>query len=222
MRILSVIAVIGALFWAYSAGLIPGMSSEQNGAFAEDGSPTIMLFTTPQCDTLCDQIAGELHKRRAKFKKVVVTTHDPDEENTKLWKRLGGGNFPFLAAGAASSAVSNGPEVSSLLAATFGERYMRRDEKRLYKKHFNQYDEPQVTIYGADWCPYCAKLTKALREADIDYVEIDVPKHRNKTVISDTLDIRGYPTTWVGYNRVNGSDISAVKRTLKVATNKQQ
>jgi len=221
MRILTLIAVIGAVFWAYSSNLIPGFNQIQ-GAFAEDGSANIMLFTSPECKKTCDQIIGELHKRRAKFEEIKVSMQNEDDNNTKLWKRLGGGNFPFLVAGSASSTVSSGPEVASLLAMTFGEKHMEGHERRLYKKHFNNYDEPIVVIYGADWCPYCQKLTKALTKEKINFIEIDVPKHRNKTVISDTLDIRGYPTTWVGYNRVNGSDISAVKRTLKVATNKQQ
>ncbi|MEE9334843.1 MAG: glutaredoxin domain-containing protein [Granulosicoccaceae bacterium] len=216
MRLLTLIAFVGALFWAYNAKLLPGMNGP-GGAFAEDGTAKILLFTTPECKEPCAKIVGELHRRRAKFEQVVVSQHD-DDENTQRWVKQGRRKFPFLLAGGFSSTVANGPEVASVLAKTYGLKYLNRDEKKLYGGHFNDYDEPIVVMYGADWCPYCQKLQKELREANIAFVEIDVPKHRNKASISKTMDIRGYPSTWVGFHRVSGNDIDSVKATIKVAS----
>lgn len=219
MRLLIIIAVIGALFGAYNAKLIPGMGAA-DGAFHDDGSAKILLFTTPDCKDPCAKVKGELHRRRASFEEVVVLLQD-DDENTQRWVNYGRHNFPFLVAGEFSSTVANGPEVASVLAKTYGLDYLNRDEKKLYDGHFNDYDEPIVMMYGADWCPYCQKLQKELIANDIEFVELDVPKHRNKTSISKTMDIRGYPSTWVGYHRVRGTNIDSVKATMKVATEKK-
>ncbi len=220
MRPLVLIAIIGALFWAYTADLFPNIGTP-DGAFAEDGSATIQLFTVAECEDVCDRIKSELQKRGAKYEEMVVSMQD-DDENTQRWKELGRHRFPFLVAGGAFNTVANGPEVSTVLAKAFASQYLSKDEKRLYDKHFNDYDEPTVMIYGADWCPYCQKLQKELKANNIPFVELDVPKHRNKTAISKTMDIRGYPSTWVGYHRVDGIDIDSVKATIKVATQMKQ
>ncbi len=220
MRLLILIAVIGALFGAYNAQLIPGMNAP-NGAFHDDGSAKILLYTTPDCKDPCAKAKGELHRRRAAFEEVVVSLQD-DDENTQQWVKHGRHHFPFLVAGEFSSTVANGPEVASVLAKTYGPQYLNRDEKNLYNAHFNDYDEPIVMMYGADWCPYCQKLQKELKANNIEFVEIDIPKHRNKASISKTMDIRGYPSTWVGYHRVKGINIDAVKATMKVAKEKKQ
>jgi len=220
MRQLALIALLGALFWAYQADLFSSIGSPK-GAFAEDGSPTILLFTTPQCKEPCANVISELHRRRADFEEIVVLGTEGDE-NTTRWKEMGGRLFPHLVAGRFSDAVANGPEVSSLLAKTFSSQYLTRDEKQYYEGHFNDYNEPMVMMYGADWCPYCQKLQKELKAANIPFAEIDVPKHRNKDAMAKTMDIRGYPSTWVGYHRVKGHDINAVKATIKVATQYKQ
>ena len=217
MRFITLTAVIGAIFWAYNAKLLPGMNAT-DGAFAADGSARILLFTTPQCNDPCTTIKGELHRRRAKFEEIEVSLQ-ADDENTQRWKKLGFSGFPVLVAGEHSSIVANGPEVASTLAMTFGDKHLNSDEKKLYKKHFNNYDEPIVVMYGADWCPYCQKLQKELKDDKIAFIEVDVPKHRNKDGITRTMDIRGFPSTWYGFHRVKGTDIKSVKRTMRTASN---
>ena len=70
-------------------------------------------------------------------------------------------------------------------------------------------------MYGADWCGYCRKLRTEFEDDGIDYIEIDVEKSTYKTQITKTMEIDGYPATWVGYTRVKGTTLKAVKSTLK-------
>ncbi len=54
-----------------------------------------------------------------------------------------------------------------------------------------------------------------MNDADIDFIEIDVDRHPNKQNIMQTMEIAGYPATWVGYTRVNGTNLRAVNKVLK-------
>ena len=217
MRNLVLLAFFGAAFWAYNERMIPGLN-QPAGAYNYDGSAEIIVFTSDECGKPCANTTAELYQRRAKFRQINLSTSDQDTSETLLWKKLGSGRLPFLVAGEHSSTVSDAPEGATILAKAFGDQYLTKQEKALYAGHFNQYDEPIVVVYGADWCSYCVRLQEALSDDDIEYVEIDVEKHRNKTGISKTMDIRGYPSAYYGFHRVGGTDIKAVKRTMKIAS----
>ena len=60
-------------------------------------------------------------------------------------------------------------------------------------------------MYGADWCGYCKKLKKDFEANNIDYLEIDVEKIKNPKRLSQVMGISGYPSTWVGYERIHNS-----------------
>ncbi len=70
-------------------------------------------------------------------------------------------------------------------------------------------------MYGADWCGYCKKLRNEFKANNTDYIEIDVEKSGEKQRMSETMGVYSYPTTWVGYSRVNGSNFKAVNAALK-------
>ena len=70
-------------------------------------------------------------------------------------------------------------------------------------------------MYGADWCSYCLTLRDAFIANGIDFLEIDVEKSSEKQRILRTMEINYYPTTWVGYTRVNGITLKDVKKVIK-------
>ncbi len=70
-------------------------------------------------------------------------------------------------------------------------------------------------MYGADWCGYCRKLRNEFTENGVDFIEIDVDRHPSKDKIMRTMEISGYPATWVGYTRVNGSNLRAVNKVVR-------
>ena len=69
-------------------------------------------------------------------------------------------------------------------------------------------------MYGTDWCPYCAELRKEFRAGRVDYSEVDVEKSGEQQLMSETMGINGYPATWVGYERVKGTDLASVNTTI--------
>lgn len=216
MRLLTIIALLGTTLWAYNARMIPGLN-QPAGVYHYDGTAETVVFTSANCGKPCADATAELYQRRAKFRRIEISPQNKDNPDVKLWKKLGGGRFPFLVAGEHASTVSDAPEVATILAKAYGDQYLTQEEKALYAGHFNQYDEPIVVVYGADWCRYCELLQEDLSNGGIEFVEIDVEKHRNREEISKTMDIRGYPSAYYGFHRVSGTDIKAVKRTMKLA-----
>ena len=66
--------------------------------------------------------------------------------------------------------------------------------------------------------PWISVIHKKLREEfdanDVDFIEIDVEKSGEMQTMAETMEIYGYPAPWVGYTRVNGTNLKAVNAVL--------
>lgn len=62
--------------------------------------------------------------------------------------------------------------------------------------------------------PGCKRLRKELSGEGVDYVEVDVEESGEFDVMTQTLEIGGYLTTWVGYTRVKGVTLSPLKKPI--------
>ena len=214
MRKLLLIAALGLTGWFWQQGKLPFISPA--GAFDEAGNPEVWLFTIDNCGKACDMGRDHLKNRRVTFKEFRIDPNDKNNPNVQLWKDVGGGGFPLIVAG--NERIPNSgtrSSVATLLALNYGDRYLTRNEKYLFKDHFYPDGSPKIVMYGADWCGYCRKLRNEFRESNVDFTEIDVDRHPSKEKIMRTMEIGGYPATWVGYTRVNGSNLRAVNKVLK-------
>jgi len=213
MKKILVFAILGVAAWHFQGGDMPFLSSA--GAYDSAGNPAVWLFTIDGCGKPCELSRNELKKRRVGFEEKHIDINNSDDEDVKFWSRNGRNSFPLIAAG---SEIVNGPSAAQLATAlglTYGDKYLTRNEKILFKQHFYADGSPKIVMYGADWCPYCKKLRTEFIDNKVDFVEIDVDKHAQKQAISRTMEINGYPATWVGYTRVNGSTLRDVNKVLK-------
>lgn len=57
-------------------------------------------------------------------------------------------------------------------------------------------DQPEITVYGADWCPDCRRAKRLLDERQIPYRWVDIDKDREgeKFVIQTNRGNRSVPT----------------------------
>ena len=211
---LIIIAVICAAGWHLKDGNIPFLSSA--GAYDNSGNPVVWLFTVDGCGKPCDSSRDQLNRRRVDFEEKRIDVNDDSDEDVKFWERNGRNLFPLIAAGNEIAIGPSSSKLATVLALTFGEEYLTRNEEILFKDHFYADGSPKIVMYGADWCPYCKKLRTEFTNDNIDFVEIDVDRHAKKDLILRTMQIEGYPATWVGYTRVAGSTLKAVN---KVASN---
>lgn len=212
MKKLLIIAAIGVAGWQLHEGNIPFLSSA--GAYDDAGNPVVWVFTVDGCAKPCDLAISQLKRRRVPFEEKRIVPGD-DGDEVRFWKRNGRNSFPLIAVG---REVSIGPSKSglvNLLGLNYGDRYLTGTEKRLFKRHFYPDGSPKIVMYGADWCPHCKKLRTEFNENGVDFIEIDVERSASKETITRAMEINGYPATWVGYTRVNGSTLKAVNKVLK-------
>jgi len=211
--ILLVAIVAGAWYW--HNGEIPFASPA--GAFDSNGDPKVLMFTIDNCGKPCSMGRTGLKSRRVAFEEINIDPRAGDDEYTKLWKSFGATNgFPLIVAGSEKMVGSGGnPQMVALLGRSFGDQYLTRNERRYFERHFYADGSPRIVMYGADWCPHCKRLREEFEDNDIDFIEIDVEKSGDRKTMTRTLQINGYPATWVGYTRVNGSNLRAVEKTLK-------
>jgi len=174
------------------------------------------MFTIDNCGKACTMGRDGLKRRRVAFSEVRIDPRNDGDENVKLWKSLGATNgFPLIVAGREKIVGSgSNAQMVAMLGRNFGDKYLTRTERRYFENHFYEDGSPRVVMYGADWCGYCARLRKDMKADGLDFYEIDVEKSGEKETMSRTMEIYGYPATWVGYQRVNGTSLRAVKATV--------
>jgi glutaredoxin len=214
MRKLIFIIAVGIGIWYWQNGQIPFLSTA--GAFDDAGNPVVWLFTVKNCGKACSMGRNNLKRRRVAFEEKLIDPNDSSDPNVDLWKSVGRGGFPLIVGGDIKIKGSGtNSMIVEMLGINFGNRYLTSTERRFYKKHFYDDGTPRIVMYGADWCPYCKKLRTEFNDNNIDFLEIDVDKSAYKTQITKTMEIPGYPAVWVGYTRVNGGDLRAVKKVMR-------
>jgi len=213
MRKLILIAAICAGAWYWDKG---GFSfGAEAGAFDENSNPLVWIFTVDNCGKPCDAGRNDLKRRRVAFEEKRIDINNESDANVELWKRMRSGNmFPLIVAGSAKLVGSDRPEIAGILGRSFGDKYLSKTEKRYFEQHFYADGSPRIVMYGTDWCGYCKKLRGEFEANNVDYLEIDVEKSGEEKRLSETMGVYGYPTTWVGYARVKGTNLKAVNAAL--------
>lgn len=207
------LATILVTGWHLNDGKIPFLSPA--GAYDEEGNPAVWLFTVDGCGKPCNDSRYELQRRRIAYEEKRIDPQGAENDDVEFWQRRGRNTFPLIAVGDEVVHGSSHSALASALALTFGEAYLTRNERVLYGRHFYEDGSPRIVMYGADWCGYCRKLRTEFEDNDIDFIEVDVERSAHKSQITEIMEIRGYPSTWVGYTRVNGTTLSAVESTLR-------
>lgn len=210
MKKILFIALIAAGFWHWNGGRFskPAMSADSAG------NPSVVIFTFPECGAPCTDSITSLKRRRVPFEEVELSHDDQSSENYKRWEQFGDRDFPLIVAGEEKVTGNAKADLVRLLAVNFKDEYLTDNELKYYNRHFNVAGEPQIVLYGTSWCPGCAALRKEMRESNVNFVDIDVEKAANTKEMSETMEIGGYPTIYVGYKRVHGVNLAAIKKVL--------
>lgn len=210
MKKLLILIILGAGVWYWQGGKLPFASGP--AAVDASGNPQVWVFTFKGCGGPCNDALSDLKNRGVAFTEKQINPDDSSDADVQIWRSHGKPTFPLILVGNGKTIGFSRPELAALLAENLGDKALHESERRYFKKHFNSDGSPRIVMYGADWCGYCDRLRKEFVENNVDFTEIDVEKSGEKMLMANTLGIRGYPTTWVGYRRVNGSNLSAVKR----------
>ena len=180
-----------------------------SGVYDSTGNPRAVLLISSRCGEPCNEASAELRRRYIDAEIVVV---DLDSQGAERY-----GNprtLPTLLVGRDRMQGFNGAHYASILANNFGEQALTAQEQRIFAKHFDDNGAPRIVLYGTTWCGYCNKLRGEFAGHNIEYLDYDVEKPSKQTWLLEALGIGGYPTVYVGYQRVRGTDYAAVKKLL--------
>jgi len=216
MRKLFFLIVIAGGAWQISQNGFPSLSSVK--VYDESGNPIVKLITVDDCGKPCQMAKNELKRRRVDFEEITINPNDDsnNDDNLALWKKVGRNSFPLIASGEEVINGSGTPAaMATMLGLNYDDKYLTRTEQRLFKNHFNQDGSPKIVVYGTSWCPGTKKLREELKASNVDFVEIDVERNGDQERLLKTMEIGGYPATWVGYTRVNGTNLKSVNSVLK-------
>ena len=210
MKKLLFIALIAAGFWHWKGNPF----SKPNMATDGNGTAQVVVFTFPECGEPCTNAIAALELRKVPFEEVELSRDEQTSENYKRWEQFGDRNFPLIVAGQEKATGDAKAELIRVLATNFQDDYLTTSEAKYYKRHFDSAGEPQIVLYGTDWCPGCAALRKEMRAENVAFVDIDVEKVSDSKNLTETMEIGGYPTIYVGYQRVNGVNLAAIEKVM--------
>lgn len=183
---------------------------------ASAGNRHILLFTFADCGEPCEGVRQELQDQGLDFKEYAV---DKGEENLTLFRKYSAQNaLPLTVLEERVVTGYSKSDIRAALASSYGPSMLSADERAYMDRHFYADGKPRVVLYGTGWCPYCKKLREDLRQDHIDFLDVDVEAAPDEGHLKDTLEIHGYPVTYVGYDRVSGYDYNSLKEKIRQAT----
>lgn len=210
-KFFALIIAIGALYY-FRPSLFPSFGHQ--GAFDAQGNPQVLVFTDRDCEW-CIRALQDLRERGVAFQELSLAD---SEQVRDRYERLGGdGVIPYVVVGGRTVRGFHRGKLASALAQAYGDKYLTQAEHIFYANHFKSDGSPTVYMYGASWCRYCKIMRDELEQRHIDYAEVDVEKAPDRAVMEDAMSISGFPTTYVGYQRIDGENIGDVLAALKTA-----
>ena len=184
------------------------------GEFDANGQPKVVLFVIDNCPP-CDDAINHLGRMRIDFELFNPLSNQTTKQRFKPYgKSFGSQQYPVLVIGNDVATGYAKYKVNETYAKAFGLSALARQPQRLYQAHF-QNGQAKVVMYGTSWCGYCAKARSEFADNSIDYVEWDVEKNTDAATRFKQLGGNGYPLIYVGFERFNQVDSSAVKKALR-------
>ncbi len=214
MKLLLVIALVAFGYWKYT------QDQSAKGAFDAAGKPAIHFYTSAQCGKVCADAEALLTQKRVPFERIEVDLNaGASGAGNARWEKQGLQRVPLLVAGKEFAVATAPQEMTRVLGKTFGDAYFTAFENKYFDRHFNAQGKPQIVMYSASWCPYCTQLRQQLNESGTPFIEIDADASVDKSRLREALQVRGYPTVYVGYEMVrNGGDVRQVKSVYSKAS----
>jgi glutaredoxin-like YruB-family protein len=74
----------------------------------------------------------------------------------------------------------------------------------------------KVTVYTAEWCPWCHKVMDFLKEKDIEFEAKDVENREYAQESMEKSGQAGIPVTVIDEEVVVGFDVAKLKKLLKL------
>ena len=193
-RLIVFAAAVAAGYYVYS-------QNATNGAYADDGTPRTLFFSTAQCGNPCNDMRRYL-KSRVTFEEFDAFDGGSGQA---LYREYGGSGFlPYVVMGEQRVTGPDRGGLISSIAAEFGLDEVRNREKKALQRNFDQKGDPLVVMYATDWCGYCEQARKYFAANGIAYVDLDIERDPSAKRDYDALLGTGTPLLYHGFKRMPG------------------
>jgi glutaredoxin len=185
----------------------------EQGTFRGDGSERIIVFTSESCGNNCREAVAYLMASGNAFEELKL---DDDDENTKLFRQLGGADtVPYLSSGYQKVTGFYPHDYLSVLAAARGLSVLNESMRTVYAHHFDSHNNPLLVMYGTSWCVECAAMREYCNDRKIKLLDWDTEADAAVAQRYEQLAGRDYPLVFYGARRMNGFSESALRRLMK-------
>ena len=190
---------------------------QKDGAFTANGTAKALLFVHGECGAPCN--AALEHLKSKSIKPDVIDLKDNADGRTLLLRYVDSTTLPVLVVGNNIYNGFNARSYNEFLYEIKGDSIFSWRDKRVYKQHFNEFNQPKVVIYSARGCARCSDLRDDFDSYGIEYIEWDI-NNNSEAKIRYNILAQAYGGSsdallYVGTRRIEAFEVVSVLQAIE-------
>ncbi|EDM67795.1 hypothetical protein PE36_17560 [Moritella sp. PE36] len=190
---------------------------QKDGAFNASGTAKALLFVHDECGAPCN--AALVHLKSKSIKPEVIDLKDNAEGRKLLQRYVDSTTLPVLVVGNNIYNGFNARSYNEFLYEIKGDSIFSWRDKRVYKQHFNEFNQPKVVIYSTRSCARCSDLRDDFDSYSIEYIEWDI-NNNSEAKIRYNILAQAYGGSsdallYVGTRRIEAFEVVGVLQAIK-------
>ena len=190
---------------------------QKDGAFNASGTAKALLFVHDECGAPCN--AALVHLKSKSIKPEVIDLKDNAEGRKLLQRYVGSTTLPVLVVGNNIYNGFNARSYNEFLYEIKGDSIFSWRDKRVYKQHFNEFNQPKVVIYSTRGCARCSDLRDDFDSYGIEYIEWDI-NNNSEAKIRYNILAQAYGGSsdallYVGTRRIEAFEVVSVLQAIE-------
>ncbi|MBL1415643.1 MAG: hypothetical protein COB27_002015 [Moritella sp.] len=190
---------------------------QKDGAFNASGTAKALLFVHDECGAPCN--AALVHLKSKSIKPEVIDLKDNAEGRKLLQRYVDSTTLPVLVVGNNIYNGFNARSYNEFLYEIKGDSIFSWRDKRVYKQHFNEFNQPKVVIYSTRSCARCSDLRDDFDSYGIEYIEWDI-NNNSEAKIRYNILAQAYGGSsdallYVGTRRIEAFEVVSVLQAIE-------
>lgn len=190
---------------------------QKDGAFNASGTAKALLFVHDECGAPCN--AALAHLKSKSIKPEIIDIKDNPEGRKRLQKFVDSTTLPVLVVGNNIYNGFNSRSYNEFLYEIKGDSIFSWKDKRVYKQHFNEFNQPKVVIYSARSCARCSDLRDSFDSHDIEYIEWDINNNNDARtryhILAQAYGGSNDALLYVGTRRIEAFEVGGVLQAIE-------
>ncbi|GIC75733.1 glutaredoxin domain-containing protein [Moritella sp. F3] len=216
MNKLIVLIVVAAFMNHYNPSLF-NFIWQKDGAFNPSGTARALLFVHDECGAPCS--AALEHLKSKSIKPEIIDLKDNPEGRKQLQQFVDSTMLPVLVVGNNIYSGFNARSYNEYLYEIKGDSVFSWRDKRVYKQHFDEFNQPKVVIYSRRGCSRCSDLRDSFDSYGIEYIEWNI--HNNSeaktrhSILAKAYGGSSDALLYVGTRRIEAFEVGGVLQAIE-------